>query len=122
MHRLQRTSDSEEVRTWVLLDIQDKLERAGETLDTFNLPLPRDFNVDIVNNRDVQREMVYVGERERMEAAAQRAQMYPEQWAVFDEIARHAEEQLPGIFFVDGPGCCGEAFLYETLLHHARGQ
>ena len=57
-----------------------------------------------------------------MEAAAQCAQMYPEQRDAFDEIARHVEEQLPGIFFVDGPGGCGKTFLYEALLHRVRGQ
>ena len=57
-----------------------------------------------------------------MDAAAQCAHTYSEQWAAFDEIARHVEEQLLGIFFVDGPGGCGKTFLYEALLHRVRGQ
>ena len=32
------------------------------------------------------------------------------------------EQQIPAFSFVDGPGGCGQTFLYEALLHHVRGQ
>ena len=47
-HHFNIPSDHAKVKDMVLIDIQDKLGRAGKTLEEFNLPLPQDIDVSIM--------------------------------------------------------------------------
>ena len=115
MHRYNRPSGSDEVHDMVLQDIQDKLERAGKSLDEFNLPLPRGFDVSMATNRDIQRETLYDRERERIEATNQRSMMYPEQAQAFDEIVRHVEEEPLGYYSSMAQVDVGKPFFTKHL-------
>ena len=112
----------EEVRELTLLGLQDVLGRAGVTLETFQLPLPKGLDVHALRNRDIEKETCYDREEERARAAEQHAKMYPEQARAFEEIIEAVSTEKPGFFFIDGPGGCGKTFLYEALLHEVRGQ
>ena len=97
--RLGLSSDSVEVKEKVLQDLQDILARAGQTLESFSMPLPQGLDIPMDTNREVDRETRYDRELERNKANTQRAQMYPKQGEAFDEIARCVDAEEPGAFF-----------------------
>nr|GEV79972.1 ATP-dependent DNA helicase PIF1-like [Tanacetum cinerariifolium] len=39
---------------------------------------------------------------------------------VYDEILRHVDNDIMGVFFIDGPGGTGKTFLYKALLANVR--
>ena len=41
---------------------------------------------------------------------------------MFDEIMMHVDNDLPGVFFIDGPGGTGKTFLYIALLAEIRSR
>ncbi|XP_023763602.1 uncharacterized protein LOC111912091 [Lactuca sativa] len=40
----------------------------------------------------------------------------PKRKFAYDEIMRHVHNDIPGVFFIDGPGGIGKTFLYKALL------
>ena len=57
-----------------------------------------------------------------MQAERQREMLYDAQRKAFDAIATAMREKKPFFAFVDGPGGSGKTFLYEAILHYARGE
>nr|KAJ0222670.1 hypothetical protein LSAT_V11C200082770 [Lactuca sativa] len=51
------------------------------------------------------------------------ARLSQHQKFAYDEIMRHVDENISGVFFIDGPGGTGKTFLYKVLLAniHASG-
>ena len=61
----------------VLLDLQDILARAGQTLENFNMPAPQGLDIPMNTNKELERETRYEREVERTKADARRLQTYP---------------------------------------------
>ena len=58
----------------------------------------------------------------RLKPTTARALMYDKQAGAFDSIVAALREGRSGMHFIDGPGGTGKSFLFEALIHHARGQ
>ncbi|XP_076901008.1 uncharacterized protein LOC143555322 [Bidens hawaiensis] len=41
---------------------------------------------------------------------------------IFDKIMSHVNSDMPGVYFVDGPGGTGKTFLYKALLAEVRSR
>ncbi|XP_052625612.1 ATP-dependent DNA helicase PIF1-like [Lactuca sativa] len=46
----------------------------------------------------------------------------PDQKLAYDEIMRHVDQNISGVFFIDGPGGIGKTFLYKALLANIRAR
>nr|GFB16982.1 hypothetical protein [Tanacetum cinerariifolium] len=80
----------EVAQNMVLKDIQVSLRSMSKDLDDFDLPK---LNMDV-----------------SLESGSD----------VYDEILRHVDNDIMGVFFIDGPGGTGKTFLYKALLANVR--
>ncbi|CAH1427950.1 unnamed protein product [Lactuca virosa] len=108
----------ERVQNMVLTDIKIFLQSMSDNIDCFDLPKINE-NVDLEFGvfREVQEECSIVLESEHLQA---RDFLNPEQKFAYDEIMRHVHSNIPGVFFIDGPGGTGKTFLYKALLANIR--
>ncbi|CAH1440058.1 unnamed protein product [Lactuca virosa] len=92
----------ERVQNMVLTDIMVFLQSMGDDIDNFDIP-KIDQNVDLEFGvfHEVQEECSIVIESEHLMA---RDFLNPEQKFAYDEIIRHVDNDIPGVFFIDGPG------------------
>ena len=129
--KLKLPSDSKDVEEKVLVDLQDILARAGQSLENFNMFVPRGLDIPIGTTKELERETRYERELERNKANAQRLQMYPKQGEAFDEISKRVDAEEPSAFFIDGPGdvarlfstrrSCTMSVVNGALLWHVLG-
>ncbi|CAI9278153.1 unnamed protein product [Lactuca saligna] len=78
------------VQNMVLTDIMVFLQPMGDDINEFDIP-KIDQNVDLEFG------------------------VFYEKFA-YDEIMRHVDNDILGVFFIDGPGGTGKTFLYKALL------
>ncbi|KAL4583062.1 hypothetical protein LXL04_007626 [Taraxacum kok-saghyz] len=104
----------ERVKTMVLVDIGVFLQSMGKHLGEFDLPLLNTtINLESGGYRKVQEEYTIVVEDEHVRA---KDSLNSDQKVAYDEIMRHVDCNLSGVFFIDGPGGTGKTFLYKALL------
>ncbi|KAI3509551.1 hypothetical protein L1887_24917 [Cichorium endivia] len=116
----QRCESVERVQSMVLLDIALFLKSMGKDLGDFDLPLVNTtINLESEGHREVQEEYSVVVEDEHLRA---KDSLNIDQKTAYDEIMRHVDHNLPGVFFIDGPGGTGKTFLYKALLAEVRSR
>ncbi|CAK0884111.1 unnamed protein product [Prorocentrum cordatum] len=99
-----RSRPAEVARDLALQDIQDALQKRGKKNSDFDgLPDPANFDRDLWLNADLAAELRFDPAQERDHANTYRA------------------HGAGGVFFVDGPGGTGKSFLFQALIHYARG-
>ncbi|KAL4566121.1 hypothetical protein LXL04_030231 [Taraxacum kok-saghyz] len=108
----------ERVKTMVLVDIGVFLQSMGKHLGEFDLPLLNTtINLELGGYREVQEEYSIVVEDEHVRA---KDSLNSDKKVAYDEIMRHVDCNLSGVFFIDGPGGIGKTFLYKALLAEVR--
>ncbi|KAI3725247.1 hypothetical protein L1987_65028 [Smallanthus sonchifolius] len=118
-HRLHCQS-VERVRNMVLTEIRVFLQSMGKNLHDFDLPnITEDVNLRNVGHRELQEDYGIVVEAEHLYA---KDSFNSDQKVVFDEIMTHVDNDLPGMFFIDGPGGTGKIFVYKALLAEVRSR
>ena len=118
-----RKKPEEVARDLALQDIQATLQKQGRKNSDFDgLPDPAEFDRDLWLNADLDEELNFDPVHERHEAEKLRAAMYTGQAMAFDAVANALKSGKGGIFFVDGPGGTGKSFLFQAIIHHARGK
>ncbi|XP_022026932.1 uncharacterized protein LOC110927913 [Helianthus annuus] len=118
-HRLHCQS-IERVQNMVLTEISILLQSMGKNINEFDLPkITDDVNLQDAGYRELQEEYGIVLEPEHLSA---KDSLNPDQKNVFDEIMMHVDNDLPGVFFIDGPGGTGKTFLYIALLTEIRSR
>ncbi|CAH1432688.1 unnamed protein product [Lactuca virosa] len=97
----------ERVQNMVLTDIKVFLQSMSDNIDDFDL-LKINENVNLESGvfREVQEECSVVIEPEHLQA---RAFLNPEQKFVYNEIMRHVNNDIPGVFFIDATASSGVA-------------
>ncbi|XP_021995720.1 uncharacterized protein LOC110892890 [Helianthus annuus] len=96
------------------------LQSMGKNINEFDLPkITDDVNLQDAGCRELQEEYGIVLEPEHLSA---KDSLNPDQKNVFDEIMMHVDNDLPGVFFIDGPGGTGKTFLYIALLAEIRSR
>nr|KAJ0203108.1 hypothetical protein LSAT_V11C500246880 [Lactuca sativa] len=102
----------------VLTEIMVFLQSMGDRIDDFDLPkINQNVDLEFGVFREVQEECSIVLKHEHLQA---RDSLNPEQKFAYDEIMRHVHNDIPGVFFIDGPGGTGKTFLYKALLANIR--
>nr|XP_043615700.1 ATP-dependent DNA helicase PIF1-like [Erigeron canadensis] len=102
----------------VLTDIKVFLQSMGKNLKDFDLPrLTVDVNLQSRGFREVLEESSLGVEIKHLCA---RESLNADQKAAYDEIISRVDNNLPGVFFIDGPGGTGKTFLYNALLVEVR--
>ncbi|XP_035838840.1 uncharacterized protein LOC110906363 [Helianthus annuus] len=118
-HRLHCQS-IERVQNMVLTEITVLVQSMGKNFNEFDLPkITDDVNLQDAGYRELQEEYGIVLEPEHLSA---KHSLNPDQKNVFDEIMMHVDNDLPGVFFIDGPGGTGKTFLYIALLAEIRSR
>nr|KAJ0223153.1 hypothetical protein LSAT_V11C200065140 [Lactuca sativa] len=109
---------AERVQNMVLIDIRVFLESMSKKLSDYDLPKVSE-HIDLQSRgyREVQEEYSINVEYEDLHA---RDSLNPDQKFAYDEIMRHVDQNIPGVFFIDGPGGTGKTFLYKALLANIR--
>ncbi|CAH1421261.1 unnamed protein product [Lactuca virosa] len=108
----------ERVQNMVLTKIMVFLQSMGDRIDDFDLPkINQNVDLEFGVFREVQEECSIVLEPEHLQA---RDSLNPEKKFAYDEIMRHVHNDIPGVFFIDGPGGTGKTFLYKALLANIR--
>ncbi|KAI3515541.1 hypothetical protein L1887_14440 [Cichorium endivia] len=111
---------SERVQNLVLHDIQGLLQCMGKDLNDFDLPsLNEDAILQSTVSREVQEEYAILVDNEHLHA---RESLNADQKFAYDEIMRYVDEDISGVFFIDGPGGTGKTFLYKALLANIRSR
>nr|KAJ0216741.1 hypothetical protein LSAT_V11C300144770 [Lactuca sativa] len=108
----------ERVQNMDLIEIMVFLQSMGDRIDDFDLPkINQNVDLEFGVFREVQEECSIVLEHEHLQA---RDSLNPEQNFAYDEIMRHVHNDIPEVFFIDGPGGTGKTFLYKALLANVR--
>ncbi|KAL4567974.1 hypothetical protein LXL04_023572 [Taraxacum kok-saghyz] len=94
-------------------------ENENDDIRQFDVDKNKDIDLQSVGHREVHEEYSIVVEDEDLHA---RDFLNPDQKFAFDEIMRHVEENIPGVFFIDGSGGTGKTFLYKALLANIRSR
>ncbi|GJY53011.1 ATP-dependent DNA helicase PIF1-like protein [Tanacetum coccineum] len=104
-------------RNMVLKDIQVSLRSMSKDLDDFDLPK---LNINVSLESGVVRELQeysIVVEEEHLFASDS---LNSDQRDAYDEILRHVDNDISGVFFIDGTGGTIKKFLYKALLANVR--
>ncbi|CAH1444786.1 unnamed protein product [Lactuca virosa] len=110
----------ERVQNMVLIDIRVFLESMSKKLSDYDLPnVSAHIDLQSRGYREVQEEYSINVENEHLHA---RDSLNPDQKFTYDEIMRHVDENIPGVFFIDGPGGTVNTFLYKDLLANIRAR
>ncbi|KAD4178348.1 hypothetical protein E3N88_26939 [Mikania micrantha] len=110
----------ERVENMVLTEISIFLQSMGKNLDDFDLPnITEDVNLQSTGYREIQEEYGILVEAEHLCA---KDSLNFDKKIVFNEIMRHVNNDLPGLFFIDGPGGTGKTFVYKALLAEIRSR
>ncbi|XP_022040020.1 uncharacterized protein LOC110942554 [Helianthus annuus] len=118
-HRLHCQS-IERVQNMVLTKISVLVQSMGRNFNEFDLPkITDDVNLQDAGCRELQEEYGIVLEPEHLSA---KDSLNPDQKNVFDEIMMLVDNDLPGVFFIDGPGGTRKTFLYIALLAEIRSR
>ncbi|XP_022004614.1 uncharacterized protein LOC110902209 [Helianthus annuus] len=118
-HRLHCQS-IEQVQNMVLTEISVLVQSMGKNFNEFDLPKITDnVNLQDAGYRELQEEYGIVLEPEHLSA---KDSLNSDQKNVFDEIMMHVDNDLPGVFFIDGPGGTGKTFLNIALLTEIRSR
>ncbi|GKC70600.1 ATP-dependent DNA helicase PIF1-like protein, partial [Tanacetum coccineum] len=104
----------------ILKTIKRFLQSMGKDLDDFDLPkLNIDASLESRVVWELQEEYSIVMEEEHLVASDS---LNSDQRDVYDEILRHVDNDILGVFFIDGPGGTRKTFLYKTLLAKVRSR
>ncbi|KAJ9566736.1 hypothetical protein OSB04_002702 [Centaurea solstitialis] len=115
---LRHCKSVDQVRNKILSDITIFLQSMGKDLDDFDLPkISADASLQFGGFREVQEEYSIVVEDEHVHA---RDSLNSDQKYAYNEVMRHVDDNIPGVFFIDGPGGTGKTFLYKALLANVR--
>lgn len=116
--RNQHPQSEPTVLSMVARQIIQILESMGKTLEEFGLDhlqesIPEDARVirDIQDVLDAPIPQEYLNARRQLNAGQREA---------YKCIVRRVKDQLPGLFFIDGPGGTGKTFLYNTIYAKIR--
>ncbi|XP_022041580.1 uncharacterized protein LOC110944175 [Helianthus annuus] len=108
------------IQNLVLQEIGSYLESMGKTLFDFDLPpMSNDVTTVDVTHRDTQDELNIIVDPAHLHA---QHTLNPDQQSVFHEVMHHVNRNLPGVFFIDGPGGTGKTYLYNALLAEVRSR
>ncbi|CAH1430174.1 unnamed protein product [Lactuca virosa] len=108
----------ERVQNMVLIDIRIFLESMSKKLSDYDLPnVSAHIDLQSRGYREVQEEYSINVENEDLLA---RDSLNPDHKFAYNEIMRHVDENILGVFFINGPCGTGKTFLYKTLLANIR--
>ena len=108
------------VQQIVLIDIRNMLQSMGKDIRSFSLP---DIDHSYDNASHIPREIFEEASVEQNpEDVLLCNSLNAEQRSTYDEIMAAVYSKQGGLFFVDGPGETGKAFLYRALLAKLRSQ
>ncbi|XP_023769623.2 uncharacterized protein LOC111918198 [Lactuca sativa] len=103
-----------------LIDIRVFLESMSKKLSDYDLPnVNAHIDLQSRSYREVQEEYSINMENEDLLA---RDSLNPDQKFAYDEIMRHVDENISGVFFIYGPGGTVKTFLYKALLANIRAR
>lgn len=111
-----------QIRSYVLLEIDNILRNANYTLRHFNLPQPDHSTSSFLDNRLILDELSYASNATRERAVHQVGQLNLNQKQIFDTIQYSVSNNCGHTFFVYGYGGTGKTFLWNTLLNSTRSQ
>ncbi|XP_076886916.1 uncharacterized protein LOC143536921 [Bidens hawaiensis] len=118
-HRRHCTNDSH-IQNIVLQEIMGYLESMGKSKADFDLPnFTNDTNGLDITDRETMKELDIVVDPTHLQEIGS---LNSDQKVVYDEILYHVDNQIPGLFFIDGPGGTGKTFLYKALLATVRSR
>ncbi|CAH1413425.1 unnamed protein product [Lactuca virosa] len=104
----------------ILIDIRVFLESMSKKLSDYDLPnVSAHIDLQSRGHREVQEEYSINVEYEDLHA---RDSLNPDQKFAYDEIMSHVDQNITGVFFIDGPGGTGKTFLYKALLANIRAR
>nr|KAJ0225629.1 hypothetical protein LSAT_V11C100016290 [Lactuca sativa] len=109
---------AKQVQNMALIDIRVFLESMSKKLSDYHL-LNVSAHIDLQSRgyREVQEEYSINVEYEDLHV---RDSLNPDQKFAYDEITRHVDENILGVFFIDGLSGTGKKFLYKALLANIR--
>ena len=120
--------------TWVLLDLEDRLQGLGKDLKDFGLPIPSDQERAVVMAYDasmmrrnalprILREEMCYDRGEQTAAGNAHYEMLTEgQRAVTDHVLDSIQRGESAAIFVHANAGCGKTFTFNTMLEMVRGQ
>jgi hypothetical protein len=111
-----------QVRSYVLLELDNLLRNVGYTLDHFQLPRPNDNTSAILQNRLILDELSYASDATIELATKQIQHLNPNQRHIYNTIEYLVTNRCGHTFFVYGYGGTGKTFLWNTLLNSIRSQ
>jgi hypothetical protein len=111
-----------QIRSYVLLELDNLLKNVGYTLDRFQLPQPNDDTPTVLQNRLILEELSYGSDSMIQLAIEQIGHLNPNQRHIYNTIEYSVTNKCGQTFFVYGHGGTGKTFLCNTLLNSIRSQ
>ena len=123
----QEVLDDKQLRTMVILDIQQRLQSWDKDLKTFRLPEPTPEELDQIHFDErntlpiVIREELNFDIKELEGMLKERVELFTdEQKDVFDTVLEAVREEKPLAMFIDARGGTGKTFVLNTILAAVR--
>ncbi|XP_023762301.3 uncharacterized protein LOC111910706 [Lactuca sativa] len=111
---------AERVQNRVLIDIRVFLESMSKKLSDYDLPnVSAHIDLQSRGYREVQEEYSINVEYKDLHV---RDSLNLDQKFAYDEIIRHVDQNIMGVFFIDDPVGTGKTILYKTLLANIRAR
>ncbi|XP_076929149.1 uncharacterized protein LOC143593388 [Bidens hawaiensis] len=118
-HR-RNSQNNSHIQDMVLNEIGNFLHSMGKTLQQYDLPrIMHPMNFQTTVQREIQEEYSIVVDPSHLQA---QNSLNTDQKYIFDKIMSHVNSDIPGVYFVDGPGGTGKTFLYKALLAEVRSR
>nr|XP_043639137.1 uncharacterized protein LOC122610210 [Erigeron canadensis] len=116
---ISRFRNSDQVLNMVLRDVSVFLQSMGKSLHDFDLPHMTTNYAESGGFRELHEESSIAIKDNHLRA---KHELNPDQRFTYDSIMRHVVCNIPGVFFIDGPGGTGKTFLYNALLAEVRSR
>ena len=104
-----------------LHDIWAILGMSGKDESTYSILQPQRIDREAWLNRELRAEMSDDPSGDKDKALHMREQMYEGQGESFDKVRQAIDASENLLYFVDGAGGTGKSFLFDAVLHYARG-
>lgn len=101
------------VKQLIVRSVEQSLEAMGKSLAAFGLEHLNDFeDADLRRTREIVDALDAPIPQECINC---RDKLNPAQQQAFDSVMDHVKQNMPGAFFIDGPGGICKTFLYNAL-------
>ncbi|XP_066361348.1 uncharacterized protein [Miscanthus floridulus] len=112
----------QQVRSYVLHELDKLLKDARYSLDRYQLPQPEHDCCPVLTNRFIMEELSYASDGTRLDLAQQISQLNTGQRHIYNIIEHSVLNGCGHTFFVYGYGGTGKTFLWNTLLNGIRSK